>query len=497
VRAAFIAAECEPWAKAGGLGDVVDALARALPRVTHPAGGVAVDDPIDVFLPRYRSVPVPAGAHPSIVVDVPDPLAPGGTSAVTVLSIQGDGYRLRLVDHPPAFDRDGIYGHPDDPWRFGILCRAAHEALRADAAAGERPVELLHVHDWHTGPSLLDRAGRLARDPIIGRAAAVLTIHNLAYHGWVPRAELGQLGLSPGGGLVARNAAGIDLLWDEIERAELVNTVSPGFAAEALTPELGFGLDETLRAKGDRFFGILNGLDPVLWDPATDSVTAAPFSRADRAGKAECRADLLRRVGFDPHDPAAVLGMIGRLDPQKGFDLLAAAAPRIIDGGARIVVQANGDPAIANVLRRLATRRPYQVAFIERFDRAMARRIYAGSDAFLMPSRFEPSGQGQMIALRYGTPPVVRWTGGLRDSVIDEIATPGRGTGFAFTDATPAALATAVEEALERFDARASGPTGWDAIVDRGMAVDFDWLTGSAPAYLAAYRRALDIRRAA
>jgi starch synthase len=272
--------------------------------------------------------------------------------------------------------------------------------------------------------------------------------------------------------------------------------VSPGFAAEALTPQLGFGLDQTLRAKGDRFFGILNGLDPVLWDPATDAVTAAPFSRAARAGKAECRADLLRRVGFDPHDPAAVLGMIGRLDPQKGFDLLAAAAPRIIDGGARIVVQANGDPAIAAVLRRLATRRPYQVAFIERFDRAMARRIYAGSDAFLMPSRFEPSGQGQMIALRYGTPPIVRWTGGLRDSVLDEIATPGHGTGFAFTDATPAALATAVEEALERFDARASGPTGWDAIVDRGMAVDFDWLTGSAPAYLAAYRRALDIRRA-
>jgi starch synthase len=496
MRVAFIAAECEPWAKTGGLGDVVDALARALPRARPGADGAPLDAPVDVFLPRYRSVPVPPGRHPAVVVEVPDPLAAGGISSVRVLTVDGDGYRLRLVDHPPAFDRDEIYGHPDDPWRFGIFCRAALEALRADAAAGEPPVDVLHVHDWHTGPALLDRAGRRARDPVIGRAAALLTIHNLAYHGWVPRADLGQLGLARGSGLVAADAAGIDLLWDQIERADLVNTVSPGFAAESLTPELGFGLDPTLRAKGDRFFGILNGLDTTLWDPAADDLIAAPYSRADRTGKAACRADLLGRAGFDPHDPAPLLGMIGRLDPQKGFDLLAAAAPRIIDGGARIVVQANGDPAIATILRRLATRRPYQVAFIERFDRVMARRIYAGVDAFLMPSRFEPSGQGQMIALRYGTPPIVRSTGGLRDSVVDEIAAPGRGTGFAFADATPDALASAVEEALERFEARRSGPLGWDAIVERGMAVDFDWVTGSAPQYLAAYRRAVGIRAA-
>jgi starch synthase len=497
MRVAFIAAECEPWAKTGGLGDVVDALARSLPRATPGPDGSPIHGPVDVFLPRYRDVPVPPGDHPSIVVDVPDPLARRGTTEVRVLAIDGGGYRLRLVDHPPAFDRDAIYGHPDDPWRFGILCRTALEALRADAAAGEPPVDILHVHDWHTGPALLDRAGRLAGDPVVGRAAAVLTIHNLAYHGWVPLADLGQLGLAPGDGLVAPDAVGIDLLWDQIERADLVNTVSPGFAAESLTPELGFGLDPTLRAKGDRFVGILNGLDTDLWDPATDGGIAATFSRSDRSGKAACRADLLGRVGFDPHDPAPVLGMIGRLDPQKGFDLLAAAAPRIIDGGARIVVQANGDPAIAVALRRLATRRPYQVAFIERFDRNMARRIYAGVDAFLMPSRFEPCGQGQMIALRYGTPPIVRSTGGLRDSVVDELRAPGRGTGFAFEEATPAALATAVEGALDRFEARRSGLRGWDAIVDRGMAVDFDWVTGSAPRYLAAYRRAVEIRQTA
>jgi starch synthase len=496
MRVAFIAAECEPWAKTGGLGDVVDALARALPAAVPDASGWPVDQTVDVFLPRYRSVPVPPGNHPTIVVRVLDPSARGRFVDVRIMSIAANGYRLRLVDHPPAFDRDGLYDHPDDAWRFGLFCRAALEAMRVDAAApGGVPVDVLHVHDWHAAPALLDRAGRLAGDPVIGRAGAVLTIHNLAYHGWVPRAALAQLGLRPGDRLVAPTAVGIDLLWDEIERAEVVNTVSPGYAAEALTPEFGFGLDPTLRAKGDRFVGILNGLDTSLWDPATDADLAARYSRADRSGKAACRADVLRRTGLDPSDPSPVLGMIGRLDPQKGFDLLVDAAPRLLAAGARLIVQGSGDPVIAAGLRVLARARPYEVAFIERFDRAMARRIYAGVDAYLMPSRFEPCGQGQMIALRYGTPPIVHATGGLRDSVIDEHDNPGHGTGFAFRHPTVEGLVWAVREALASIEAAEPGPLGWDALVDRGMAVDFDWVTGSAPRYLTEYRRAIELRR--
>jgi starch synthase len=496
VRIAFIAAECEPWAKTGGLGDVVDALARALPRAVPGPGVEAVTAPVDVFLPRYRSVPVPPGRHPQILVRVPDPLAAGGVTTVRVLTIPGDGYRLRLVDYPPAFDRTGFYDHPDDAWRFGIFGRAALEALRADAAAGEPPVDVLSVHDWHSSPALLDRAGRLSADPVIGRAAAVLTIHNLAYHGWIPEPDLAQLGLAPGDGLVAPGAVGIDLLWDAIERAEIVNTVSPGFAAEALTPTFGFGLNDTLRAKGDRFVGILNGLDTDVWDPATDELQAARYSPADRAGKAICRADLLTRLGLDATDPGMVVGLIGRLDPQKGFDLLLDAAPRLLAGGARIVVQGNGDPALAARLRALAVARPSQVVFIDRFDRTMARRVYAGSDAFAMPSRFEPCGQGQMIALRYGTPPIVHATGGLRDTVIDEHDQAGEGTGFAFRFPTADGLGWATEEAMERFDAKAAGPRGWGAIVDRGMAVDFDWVRGSAPKYLATFQRAIGLRLA-
>ena len=490
LRVASIAAECEPWAKTGGLGDVVDALARALGRVPG-----ATDGPVDVFLPRYRSVPVPAGTPAGSSIRVPDPLAPGGMTDLSIVDVAADGYRLRLVDHPPAFDRDGMYGPPgggdyaDNAWRFGLFCRAALETLRQEV---DRPVDIVHLHDWHGGPAAIQRDAWYADDPVLDRAAIVVTLHNLAYHGWTPLGSLGQLGLAPGGGDVPADADGIDLLREGIVRAEMANTVSPGYAREALTAAGGFGLDVVLRAKDDRFVGILNGLDTTVWDPATDADLAATYSADDLRGKAACRADLLGRLGFDPADEGAVLGMIGRLDPQKGFDLLASAATRLLDDGARLVVQGSGDPHIADALRRLAAAQPNRVALIERFDRAMARRIYAGADFFLMPSRFEPCGTGQMISLRYGTPPIVRRTGGLADSVVDERTKPGHGTGFAFDAATPAALAEACEAAMTM---RSAGGPDWDGLVARGMAVDFDWARGSAPRYQALYERALAIRR--
>ncbi|MBA2373551.1 MAG: glycogen synthase, partial [Chloroflexi bacterium] len=419
IRVAFLSAECEPWAKTGGLADVVDALARALGVL--PDG---VDGPVDVFLPRYRGVPVSAAAvGAGRVLRVPDPMAPAGMTEVTVIDVAADGYRLRLIDHPGAFDRDGFYGDDegdfiDNAWRFGLFSRAALEALRADG----RPIDVLHLHDWHTGPAPIFRDVRYADDPTLGRTAILLTLHNLAYHGWTPRERLRELGLTPGDGIVPTGADGLDLLRSAIERSEFVNTVSPTFASEALTPEFGMGLDSTLRGLGDRFVGILNGLDTTVWDPSTDTEIAATYSRADRTGKLAARADLLERVGFDAESDAAILGMIGRLDPQKGFDLLAAAAPALLDLGARIVVQGSGHPELAAPLRRLVAANPERIALIERFDPVMARRIYAGVDFFLMPSRFEPCGQGQMIALRYGSPPIVRRTGGLADSVVDEIS---------------------------------------------------------------------------
>ena len=270
--------------------------------------------------------------------------------------------------------------------------------------------------------------------------------------------------------------------------------MSPGFAVEALQPEMGMGLDGALRARGDAFFGILNGLDTELWDPATDASLPAAYSRTDRSGKAACRAALLAELGLDAADPRPVLAMIGRLDRQKGFDLLAEAAPALLAQGIRLAVLGSGNHEVVEPLRAFAAKRAAKgrIALVERFDRDLARRMYAGADGFLMPSRFEPCGTGQMIGLRYGTPPIVHATGGLRDTVIDVDAKPGTGTGFSFEEETAAALVDACHRFATRFEA--SGPA-WDALLDRGMAVDFDWRTASAPAYLAAYRRAIDLRR--
>jgi len=489
LRVAFLAAECEPWAKTGGLADVVDALARAL---GHPEID-GVDGPVDVYLPRYRSVPAHAT---SILAEktlaVPDPRARTGSSQVTVVDVAANGYRLRLVDHPAAFDRAGLYGdadgdYADNAWRFGLYGRAALEAMRAEG----RPVDILHLHDWQAGPAAIFRDLWYREDEIVGPAALVMTLHNLAYHGWTANAALAQLGVRPEAGIPGQNADGVDLLAAGIEAAEIVNTVSPTYAREALTPEFGMGLDRLLHACGDRFIGILNGLDTTVWDPATDRDLATPYSRKDRSGKAECRADLLRRVAFDPADDGPVIGMIGRMDPQKGFDLLAGATPELLARGGRVIVQGSGHASLADPFRELVRASPDRVALIEKFDRAMARRIYAGADFFAMPSRFEPCGQGQMIALRYGTPPIVHRTGGLADTVTDETADPGEGTGFVFTEETTAALVDASDRG---FKLRAAGGVPWDGLLDRGMAFDFDWTTGAAPKYVEAYRRAVAIR---
>jgi starch synthase len=483
----MLAAEVEPWAKTGGLADVVDALARALGHL--PEAGPELQVPVDVFMPRYRGVPVPAGAAKEPVLTIPDP-GSGRAIRATIVDVAADGYRLRLVDIPKAFDRDGYYDHPDDPWRFAVFARAALAALRRDGL----PLDVLHIHDWHTGPVVLERArAEAAGDRFLADAAIAVTLHNLAYHGWTPLDKESQLGVTPGTALAGSNPDGLDLLLAAIEGAEIANTVSPGFAREALTPEFGMGLDGALRAKGDRFIGILNGIDPVVWDPATDAVLAEPYHRGDMAGKAACRADLLERNGFDPADDGLVLGMIGRMDPQKGFDLLAGAMDDLLADGIRVIVQGSGHASLADPFRALAAANPTRVALIERFDRDMARRIYAGVDAFLMPSRFEPCGQGQMIALRYGTPPIVRRTGGLADSVVDADARPAAGTGFVFDEPKPEALLAAIRRAAAWHRDRSA----WDGLRERGMAVDFNWVTGSAPRYLEMYRRAVLLREEA
>jgi starch synthase len=484
----MVASECEPFAKTGGLADVVDALARALGRRGHR---------VDVVLPFYRGLRPPAGPLRRRTVALRVGEAPGerrdagDLATVDLVDAGADGYRLRLVDHPFSFDRADYYvadgrDFPDNAARFALLGAAALEGIRLD---GE-PVDVLHGHDWQAGPLILAvRAGRSAGASaglslLPGDPAAVLTCHNLAYHGWTPREQAWGLGAAGQG---IGDAAGVDLLREAIRGADLVNTVSPTFARESLGPEFGAGTDDVLRGLGDRYLGILNGIDTALWDPATDGSLPARYSAAEPAGKAACRADLAARHGLDPDGP--ILGLVGRLDPQKGFDLLTAAAERIVGLGARLVVLGTGDHALVAGLAALAARMPRQVAVIDRFDRDEARRIYAGADAFLMPSRFEPSGQGQMISLRYGTVPIVRATGGLADTIVDADADLALGNGFSFVPAEPEALLDACRRAVAAF----ADPGRWAGIVDRGMAEDHSWARPAA-AYEAMYERAISLR---
>ena len=517
MRVVFIAAECEPWAKAGGLGDVVDALARAVARVESVdsgayhvlqsqvwigTGGVLgaslpssghVESPVDIFVPRYRGVEVPADARTTPLA-VPDPLAPDGTTEVSLIEFEARGHKIRMIDHPAAFDRDGFYGdadgdYPDNGWRFGLLCRAALEALLDD----DRPVDVLHLHDWHATPAVILRDLAYAAYPRISSAGTMLTIHNFAHQGWLSREQLaGMCFPDELAQLIGPGEGGHSLLRAGLERAELVNTVSPGHAFEVLTPARGMGLDRALRSLGHRFGGILDGLDTDAWNPTTDTGIAATYARDDLAGKAACRRALLTEFHMDPDSPAPVLGMVGRLGPYKGFEMVGEAAAELTAMGARLVALGQGDPSFWGDLRDFALQHPKEAVVVERFDRALARRIYAGADLFVAPARLEPCGQGQMIALRYGTPPIAHNTGGLADTVVDIDDRPDEGTGFLFEDETKEDFLVAARRAIASFKERGEK---WDGLVDRGMAIDWSWEAGPAEQYAASYRRAVSIRR--
>ncbi|MBA2255440.1 MAG: glycogen synthase [Chloroflexi bacterium] len=484
MRIAMISSECEPYAKTGGLADVVDALARALGQQGHP---------VDVYLPRYRGLELPDGAREASL-RVPTG-SDGSSTTVTIMTAPGDGYRLRLIGHPASFDRPAYYGGPDGDYpdngaRFALLGRAALEQIRAD---GE-PVDVIHGHDWQSGPALLLLHHAYRSDPVLGRAASMLTCHNLAYHGWVPRAHAAALGLPSAVG----KDDGVDLLREAIAIADIVNTVSPTYAEESKTDQFGAGLDDVLSARGDTYIGIINGIDSQLWDPATDVALPAAYSIEDVSGKSACKTALMERlklIGASPGEGwdargAPLFGLIGRLDPQKGFDLLAGAAGDLLSMGVRIAVLGSGDHRLIEGLQAQALGREDRLSVTERFDRHLARQIYAGVDVFLMPSRFEPCGQGQMIALRYGSIPLVRSTGGLADTIMDEDEDPVRGNGFTFLSATPAALVEAAERTLAAY----RDQDRWDALQRRGMAEDFSW---AAPArqYVAAYERARSMPR--
>lgn len=468
MRILFVSAEVAPFAKAGGLADVAGALPAALTRLGHD---------VRVIMPRYGSIdPARWDLKPCLESF----RFPAGHETITagLMETEQNGVPVYFVDIPWLFgDRATMYGHGDDPRRFLLFSAAA---LAGIEALGWKP-DVAHTNDWHTAviPAML-RSGR-AGTFYVG-TASLFTIHNLAYQGWAERAALdGAAALLPHW----VPDAWINLMGLGIGNADVITTVSHTYAREILTPAMGERLDGLLRSRQDRLFGVLNGIDTEQYDPETDSGIAASYSAADLAGKAECKAELQREAGFEVDPNAPILGMVSRLADQKGFDLFAGSLETLLrESSLRVAILGTGEPQYHALLEHLERIHPGRIRAWLTFDAQLAERIYAGSDMFLMPSRFEPCGLGQLIALRYGTVPIVRATGGLLDTVQE--GPPGEPrTGFVFWEYHVDALLGAIRRALDTY---ARGGE-WKQLQRNGMLEDHSW-DYSAHAYLDLYRLA-------
>lgn len=479
LRVLVCASEVVPFAKTGGLADVAGALPKALAALGHDAR---------VALPRYGSIDLAGvGARP---VGEPFTVVMGAEPAQVQVYESGaiPGVPAYLVDCPKYFDRPGLYGQADDVERFALFCRGLLEFLRR----GEWQPQVIHANDWQAGLLPVYLRKTYAKDPRMASVATLFTIHNLAYQGVFGADVLYRIGLDES--LFTLNGlefyGQVNLMKGGLEFADLLNTVSETYSKEIQTPEFGERLDGVLAARRADLFGVLNGLDYDEWNPATDPHLAAPYSRDDPRPKAENKAALQRRLGLPVRPETPLLGLVSRLATQKGVDLLAEAMPHLLQLGVQLALLGTGEQEYHDLLSRLAQQHPRQVGLVLGFDNPLAHQIYAGSDLFLMPSRYEPCGLGQMISLRYGTIPVVRHTGGLADTIVDLTQNPERGNGFSFREPTALAFFGALARALLTLGA----PQTWQRVVARAMACEFSWQR-SAQAYVELYQRALSRRR--
>jgi len=481
VNILLISPEVSPFAKSGGLADVAGALPRALHRLGHD---------VRVVLPGYRGIaerfPL---AETGLAVEAS---IDGHRQRAAVRRTLLDEVPVYCLDHPGYFDRAGLYGtpagdYPDNAERFGFFCRAALELPRR---LDWRP-DVLHCNDWQSGlvPVLLRTTYR--DDPFYDGTGSLLTIHNLGYQGLFTYDSLAPLGLDPG--LFSVEAleywGRFSLLKGGVVFADRVNTVSATYCLETLTPDYGFGFDGILRTRGAAYSGILNGLDGHQWDPAADAALVTPYGADTLAGKKECKRALQRELGLAEEPDVPLAAMVTRLDTQKGLDLVEGAWEGLLERGVQFVLLGTGEEKHMRFFAGLKGCQPRQVSINLAFDDAFSRRIYAGSDLFLMPSRYEPCGLGQLIALRYGSIPVVRRTGGLADTIVDPAVAPAKGNGFTFGEPTPLSLLVALDRALELY----RQPQRWQAMVRRGMTQDFSW-DRSAQRYIELYRQTRENR---
>ena len=472
LRILLIASEVEPFAKTGGLADVAGALPRALTALGHD---------VRVFVPKYRGVETVAGHLSTALPRVHVPMGDRTREGAVLEGRLGRDVPVYFLVHDHYYDRPGLYGTEDESYldnceRFVFFCRGALESLKAL----DWIPQVIHANDWQTGLVPVYLETLYAGDPALSSIATLFTIHNAAYQGtfWhfdMPMTGLGWDLFTPAG---LEFYGKLNFMKGGLIFADLLNTVSPTYAQEIQTPEFGHGLEGVLQSRSSDLFGVLNGIDTEQWDPGTDEHIAKRYTPDDLAGKATCKAALLSEMGLDP-DGSPLIGVVSRLAHQKGLDLVPEAVPGLLDLGYQLVVLGTGESWLEEALTGAAAAHPGRIAVRIAFDEDLARRIYAGADMFLMPSRYEPCGLGQMLSMRYGTIPIVRRTGGLADTV-DE----GR-TGFLFVEPWAAALIDAARHARDAFRDAAT----WRQLVRNAMAEDFSWHT-SAKEYVSLYRKA-------
>ncbi len=473
----FLSAEVVPFAKTGGLADVAGSLPKAIQALGHD---------IRVAMPRYGRIDPAKFGLQEVLPSFPVPMDKQMEEASVLQGSLAPGIPAYFIENGKYYDRDGIYMYPDDAERFIFFCRSSLEMLkRLDWCP-----DIIHCNDWHTAiiPNWLKTIYK--DDSFFAGTASVYTIHNLAYQGIFGYRVLEIAGIAEYGFVyhpeMADLAEVVDFMARGIFFADVINTVSEKYAQEILTPEFGEKLDPLLRDRRDRLFGILNGIDTDLMNPATDKYIAQHFDVNNLQKRVQNKLALQREANLKDDADVPFIGIISRLTDQKGFDILGDVIDHLLDLNLQFVLLGTGDLHYHEMFTRIAQAYPGKAAIFLTFNAELAQKIYASTDMFLMPSRFEPCGLGQMIAMRYGSVPIVRATGGLADTVKDFDPHTGDGNGFSFAAYDRWALFASIVRALENYKYK----DAWHKLQVRGMSADFSW-GASARKYVDLYYRAL------
>jgi starch synthase len=479
----FAASECVPYSKTGGLADVMGALPRALADLGHN---------VTVYLPRYRQTKLdnPKTVLSSVTIPFDDQyrfcsVLDGGKHS---------GVQFYFIEYPPFFERDGLYGlptgdYPDNPERFAMFCRAVLESTKILGVP-----DIFHCHDWQAALIPILLRTNYVGDPAFRNVPVVFTVHNIGYQGLFSPDVLPLLGLPWELFTINRLEfyGKVNFLKGALVYADYVTTVSRKYSQEIQTAEYGFGLEGVLRSRAGSVAGILNGVDYQEWSPDHDKFIAAKYSpvNGDLSGKLECKKDLLQEFGLlDAELTLPVVGIVSRFVPQKGFDLIAQVADRLAREPMILVALGNGDKEYEELFKRLQLAFPTKFAVKVGYDNALAHKIEAGSDMFLMPSHYEPCGLNQIYSLKYGTIPIVRATGGLDDTIEPWDPKTKKGTGFKFHDYNGEALLDSVRSALQAF----ADKQGWQTLISNAAKKDFSW-NSSAKEYVRVFERAKQAR---